>query len=98
MLTSMKKKRPAGITTRVLLAHMQNMQHVLTQELAGVKRGLEEVRDELRAGMARLDAKIDHNHRLIIMQIDGVDGRVNELEVEFLPRRVKALEVAMRKR
>ena len=84
MLTSMKKARPAGITMRILLSHMQNMQQVLVERMDRLEK--------------RIDAKIDHTHHLLVMQLDGIDARLNGMEIEFLPRRVKALEVAMRKR
>jgi hypothetical protein len=65
------------ITNRVLLEHMQAMRHAIEMRMDRMEK--------------RID-RLDGNVRLIFIQISNIDERLDEIELEELPRRVTALE------
>jgi hypothetical protein len=80
-----------GITLKTILDHMQNMQRTLLNEIAklGSRVGGVEIR------MDRLETRIDRMETNLTAQIDGIDKRLDAIEIETLPQRVKAIEKAL---
>lgn len=84
------------ITPRVLLDHMQAMQRSLERkigDLSGRMDGLSERMDrgfaEVKGEIRRLDRKID----VLTAGVDQIDARLDAIEIEKLPQRVRALEM-----
>lgn len=81
----------ADITPAVLLQHMQAMEGRLMHKIDTVDQKVE----HLEVRMDRMDAKMDRMERNLTNQIDAIDKRLDEIEIELLPKRVKALERAV---
>jgi predicted nuclease with TOPRIM domain len=69
------------ITPKVLLDHLQAMSQSLREEIRAV-----------RADVRQVGERVDRVERNLTAQIDALDRRLDELEVQTLPRRVTALE------
>lgn len=75
----MIKKKRATITLLTIVRHLQTVKQELLQKIDGVKR-------ELSQKMDVLEAKVDRHYRNLTTQIDGIDQRLDEIEVERLPK------------
>ena len=85
------KKRTA-ITLQILLDHIR-----------GLRGGIDAVRSEVVVGRTALTGEVVEVknmlrkvERNLTAQIDAIDKRLDELEIEYLPRRIAALEAAIR--
>ena len=71
------------ITLQIVLEHMQNMQRVLMSEIGAVRTDLQ-----------RLERRVDRMETNLTNQIDAIDKRLDAIEIENLPKRVRVLEAA----
>ncbi|HAI98501.1 TPA: hypothetical protein DCL30_03070 [Candidatus Peribacteria bacterium] len=95
-LFPMPKKR--AITLGTVLEHMQHMQRVLMEAIGALDKRvgrLETKMDGLETRMIRLETRVDRMEVNLTDQIDAIDKRLDAIEIETLPKRVKKLEVAM---
>lgn len=80
------------ITLRVILQHMQAMEHRLMSTLGSridsLDTRLSGKIESLATRMDRMERKMD-NHTL---QLDAIDKRLDAVEIEDLPKRVRRLE------
>ena len=74
-------EKPADITLKDVISHMQGMEQRLTKRIDDVD--------------ARLTRQIDRVERNLTGQIDAIDQRLDALEIERLPKRMKKLERAI---
>lgn len=93
--------RPAGspdnITLIDIMRHMQGMELRLRDEfkeqIEKVRHELcNELRGEMRSMEGRLTTRIDTLERNLTGQIEGIDGRLDGLEIVQLPKRVQRIE------
>lgn len=73
------------ITPNILLEHLRQMEGRLGSKI-------DAVRDELKADIGDLRHRVDRLERNLSGQIGTIDQRVDAIEIENLPRRVRALE------
>lgn len=81
MLAMMRKqpsKRAGGVTLKILLGHMQSMENRLVVK---VDNGFKEIKNEIVA--VRSDLAIERRQRRT--QIENIDERVDQLEIEEIP-------------
>ncbi len=71
------------ITMHMLLEHQQAMKIELLQQMRDMRK---ELVNELRTDMRNME-------RRLTRQIDGIDKRLDAVEIEHLPYRVKRLEM-----
>lgn len=81
-----KKHSRTGITSAVLLDHMRGMEGRLHTEI-------KEVRLDLRSTEARLIDRIDRVERNLTVQIEGLDHRLDDIEVSQIPKLKKAVGI-----
>ncbi len=70
-------EKPADITLKDVISHLQAMEQRLTNN------------------DARLEKQIERVERNLTAQIDAIDQRLDAIEIEKLPKRMKKLERAM---
>jgi archaellum component FlaC len=73
------------ITAGTILKHMQAMEKRLTVRISSVEIGLD-------SRINALDEKFSRRFDNLSFQIDAIDKRLDAIEIEDLPRRVKRLE------
>ena len=74
-----------NIDVKMLLEHMQGMERRLIKRIDGVETKLSK----------RIDGLEDRIYRVatnLTLQIDGIDKRLDNIEIETLPERVVVLE------
>jgi len=81
-----------GITPKVLLDHMRAMEGRLSQKISEEIRGVHTRIDRVEIRIDRVEQKLT----LISTQIGNIDQRLDVIEIEYLPRRVAALEATSR--
>lgn len=74
----------ADITLEMIMNRLQGMQSTLQASI-----------DDVRNGVSSLSNRIDVLETNLSRQIDGIDTRLDAVEIETLPRRVTALEKAI---
>ncbi|MDB4979116.1 MAG: hypothetical protein JWM56_1302 [Candidatus Peribacteria bacterium] len=89
-------KDDTDITPKILLQHMQAMQAALIDRMnvmhGSLQKDIVAVQGEvhiLRTEHQRLERKID----TLTLGVDSIDARLDTIEIEKLPQRVKALEM-----
>jgi len=80
------------ITPKVLLEHMQNMQRVLMERMDGLDQYMGGLDQKIDNAEKKLIYRIDKLEINLTQQIDGIDQRLDTIEIEKLPQRVTALE------
>jgi hypothetical protein len=80
------------ITPKVLLDHLQGMGQALGQQISVVRDELRAVEQRLGDRIRHLESRVARSETTLSQQIDGIDKRLDELEIVQLPRRVAALE------
>ena len=75
------------ITPAILLQHMRGMEGRLTKRMDGMDQRM----DRVETHVLRLE-------RNLTSQIDAIDKRLDAMEIEFLPKRVEVLEMAISKK
>ena len=75
---------PDEITLKTVLEHIAAMEQRLSGRLGGVETRLGGVERRIEA----LDASLSQ-------QIDGIDKRLDEVEIEQLPKRMAVVEAAL---
>ncbi|MBU0766404.1 hypothetical protein KKF55_01290 [Patescibacteria group bacterium] len=99
------QKKDEDITPAVLLDHIQYMQRTLTVEIKKnreeIKKNSEEIKKN-REGISKNSVSIQNNGERIDRlrvnltgQLDGIDKRLDEIEIEQIPKRIKVLEEAV---
>ena len=83
------------ITMHDLLAHMQNMQRVMREELVNIQKGLALARTSLTGEAREVKNMIRNSESRLTAQIDAIDARLDEIEIELLPKRIAVLEKAV---
>lgn len=78
---SSMSQRDDDITTGVLLDHMQNMQRVMLEKFDALEKRIDMRMDRLERRMDWLQASRDN-----------MNVRLDDIEGEFLPKRVRKLE------
>jgi predicted nucleic acid-binding Zn-ribbon protein len=85
----------AEITPAVLLQHMQRLHETLRADIQGLgvrMDRLEQRMDRVEQRLDRGEQRIDRLERNLTQQLDGIDRRLDILEIEKLPARVTSLE------
>lgn len=72
------------ITLKTILEHMRVMEDRLLTEI-------QEVRSDLGATEARLNTRIDRMEHNLTTQIDGLDRRLDDIEVSQIPQLKKVV-------
>lgn len=72
-----------GITLRTILEHMRGMENRLQAQISSVKTEL-----------AALNAKVDHNHAMLTLQLDNIDKRLDDIEVVQVPKLKNAIKIS----
>ena len=82
MLAVMRKqpsKRAGGVTLKILLGHMQNMEHVLREEIRGSERGI-------RQDMQAFEHRVHRRFAQVDEALQNIDERLDDIEIRRLPR------------
>jgi len=82
---------PDEITLKTVLEHIAAMEQRLSGRLGGVETRLGEVETRLGGVERRIEA-LDAS---LSQQIDGIDKRLDEVEIEQLPKRMAVVEAAL---
>lgn len=80
------------ITPKVLLDHLQAVGQALGQQISAVRAELHAVEQRLGDRIRHLEGRVARSETTLSQQIDGIDKRLDELEIVQSPRRVAALE------
>lgn len=89
---------PDEITLRTVLEHMTAMEQRLAGRLGGVELRLGAVETRISGVESRLgsvERRIDALDASLSRQIDGIDKRLDEVEIERLPKRLAVVEAAI---
>lgn len=74
------------VTLRILLDHLRGTEHRLHQEVHALDAKIDKVQQVLTR-------RIDHLESNLTRQIDAIDGRLDAVEIEHLPKRLKKIEL-----
>ena len=83
------------ITLKVLLDHIQGMRHDLTQRMDNLENSLSNRIDGLEKRMDGMEQRMEIRFDQLVFQIGAIDKRLDAIEIEELPKRVKRLEKAV---
>lgn len=87
-----------AITHRILLGHMQTMQQTLTGQMQGIAKDVSQLKTDvsvLKTDVSTLKTDISTLKRQVAFLqggVDSIDKRLDAIEIEQLPKRVKRLE------
>jgi hypothetical protein len=84
--------KPPDITLKDVISHMQGMELRLTKRIDDGDAKLAKRIDSVEVGLSGLSRQIDRVERNLTGQIDAIDQRLDAIEIESLPKRVKKLE------
>ena len=59
MIVSMTRRCAPGITLRIVIAHMQNMQQVLRSDMQSIRNDLKSAEGRLSGRISMLEDKVD---------------------------------------
>lgn len=82
----------SGVTLGMILTHMRAMEVRLTRRIDSIDQRLTQRIDGVDHG---LTARIDRLERNLTRQIDAIDKRLDAVEIEMLPKRVRAIETVV---
>jgi hypothetical protein len=74
-----------GITLKMVMDHIQHQWQMLMGEIKNVWKEIRDLRKEMNERFR------DVEHRLTI-QIDGIDQRLDAIEIENIPKRMRRVE------
>lgn len=80
------------ITLKTVLDHIQAMGAQLRQQMTEVEGRVIKRMDQIEGRLSRLEETVAKNHRNLTQQIDAIDKRLDEIEIESLPQRVTRIE------
>lgn len=89
---------PEEITLKTVLEHMTAMEQRLAGRLGGVESRLGAVETRINGVETRLggvERRIESLDASLSRQIDGIDKRLDEVEIERLPKRMAVVEAAL---
>lgn len=85
---------PDDITPKVLLDHMQGMQQGLTQEIRRVEEKLTGEIGSLKQQVDANEEKAEQRHALVMVSLNNIDERLDEIETKELPMIKKVIGIA----
>lgn len=74
-----------GITLKMVMEHMEHRDKRLMEHMQIVMNELRDLRKEMNSRFTSLE-------RRLTMQIDAIDQRLDAVEIENLPKRVRRIE------
>lgn len=86
-------QQDTDITPAILLQHMQAMEGRLRADFRlDMKIEISALKTEL---FRKIEYEVTRAKDQLTVQIDGIDQRMNAIEIEYLPKRVTRLEKAI---
>ncbi len=80
------------ITPRLLLEHMQGMEQRINKRFDAVDQRFESVGARIDRLDHKLSTRLDRLENKLSTQIEHIDKRLDDIELEYLPKRVRRIE------
>jgi DNA-binding FrmR family transcriptional regulator len=83
------------ITLKTVLDHIQGIQRSHRRDIQESEERMTRRLDRMEGRLERIERRIDRMEANLTCQIDAIDKRLDAIEIEKLPQKVKKLEVAL---
>lgn len=84
------------ITLNIVLEHLSSMEQRLSGKINEVNDRVTGVHTGLSTSISNLGTQMHAMEQRLLRQIDAIDERLDDIEIETLPQRVAQLEKALR--
>lgn len=86
-----KKKSPARITLRTVLEHVQHMHQDILRRFGDHDKKFVLLEQKMDTQFKAVHEKIGAAERRLTLQIDGIDKRLDDVEIKEIPKLKKAV-------